>query len=78
MAKSRTFEQALAQADEYRTLIRAGRVAEAEQVERTIDDLVGCWALAGEAYEWWWPAAVAAGARVTPIRRRLARDVEPR
>jgi hypothetical protein len=58
-------DRALVAAAEYRRLATDGRAAEAVQVARTIDELVGQWAEDGITWEW--PAAVRAVAlgRVT-------------
>lgn len=57
---------ALVAAAEYRALIAAGRYPEAEQVESTIDELIGRWAPHGFV----WPPAVAEAAGVSARRRR--------
>lgn len=62
---TKTLDRALILATDYHALVRRGQYAEADQVARTIDDLVGTRRLTGG---FWWPERVATAAGVTPLR----------
>lgn len=49
---------AMTAAAEYRQLVALGRYPEADQVARSIDELVGRWSMRGGRRVWAWPAAV--------------------
>ena len=52
-------EQAIEAAQEYRRIAASGDVTRAEQVSRTIDDLVGYWDESGGHRFLTWPSVVA-------------------
>ena len=55
----RQLEQAIEAAHEYRRIAASGDVARAEQVSRTIDDLVGYWEESEGHRFLTWPSVVA-------------------
>lgn len=57
-------------AHEYRALCARGDYALADQVERTIDDLIGRWTHAGR---FMWPKPIAHTAGLSAVRRRIMR-----
>jgi len=67
---SHRLDRALEAATRYRDLVLDGRLEEADQIESTIDDLVGQW----RGVRFVWPPEVAQSAGVAVLRRirRLA------
>ena len=65
-------DRAIILAGEYRRLVAAGRLAEADKAESTIDELVGHYQYANQLC-FLWPSAVAGAAGVSQIRVKSPR-----
>ena len=65
---SKNLDRAMTAASEYRRLARDGRWAEAQQIEASIDVIVGRWT---PELDFVWPRSVASAAGVPHVRRRL-------
>lgn len=73
MQHTKQTERALIAATEFTALVAAGDHTRADQVERTIDELVGRWRRDGQTFVRVWPGAVAKAAGVPVVRLRRNR-----